>query len=102
MKKQIIMLLLAAAAVCKADTNTVNISTTTDKRIMSANSDPADNYALSVYNDGGGNVQRSIVSFDLSAIPLGAKIISATLELTDLVGSQDYGQTQIYRLTNNW
>ena len=58
----------------------------------------------SVYNDGGGNVQHTILLFDFSSIPAGATIESAILTLSTYGGwSQPLGtQSDVYALAVPW
>ncbi len=84
---------------------TVTLATTADDRILSYYPDsPGDNYYFAVYDEPEqGNIQHALAVFDLSAIPAGQTILSATLELTYLSFSQPAGtDTEVYRLTSDW
>jgi hypothetical protein len=71
---------------------------------------PLDGSALSVYNNGTDNVQRTLLKFDLSSILAGSTITSAQLNLTrgsslwgGGPGNQNDGEhTDVYRIMETW
>ena len=64
-----------------ASADAITLKPTSDFRILAIDPSHNDSTVLSVYNDGHGNVQHSILQFDFSSIPVGATIDSATLTL---------------------
>lgn len=64
-----------------AVTTTVMLSPSEDYRETENGLFFHDTSILSVYNDGGSNVQNSILQFDFTTIPIGAAIVSAELTL---------------------
>ena len=96
-------LLVGLAAMGSAATTT--LSPTQDTRLLTFSPTGifgADSI-FSTYNAGATNDQRSLVQFDLSSIPAGDVITSATLNLW---GDNSFGTglstTEIYRVTNPW
>ena len=83
---------------------TVVLSPTSDFSILSESPGSHDPTYLSVYNDGGGNVRRSILQFDFSSIPSGSTINSAALTLTSGNGlSQPSGtHSDVFALAVPW
>jgi hypothetical protein len=99
----VILPLLAAATVSQAAT--VTLMPVVAERILSLSPTAvADDTLIAVYNHPEeNNVQRGIAFFDLSPLPVGSAILSATLGLTIASGSQQPGQqTEVYRLTSAW
>lgn len=95
--------LLSGAVMSSAATTT--LSPTQDTRLLTFSPTGifgADSI-FSTYNAGATNDQRSLVQFDLSSIPAGDVITSATLNLW---GDNSFGTgvstTEIYRVTNPW
>ena len=79
---------------------------TGDSRMYFSNtnwSEGASGY-LSVYDDGAGNSQRTVVQFDLSGLPGGLSVASATLTLYPRWAgtSQTGNPVEVYRVTSSW
>src|SRR5947207_2852004 len=80
-----------------------------DARILSFSPNQRDGASvfLSVYNDGGNNIQRTLVQFDLSALGANAVVTNPILKLyadaSLYFGGNPSGQVmEIYRLTQPW
>jgi hypothetical protein len=81
-----------------------------DTRIFALN--PTKNYGVGVdfsigeYKAAAGDIRRSLIKFDLSTIPAGAAIVSATLTLTLKVAGGDYASNnraaRVYRTKRAW
>ena len=86
---------------------TVTVPPIADNRIVTYSIDGNEGAAdiLSVYNNGG-NIQRPVLQFDLSSIPVGSTIVSADFSLwspSPLFSGSNNGQpTYLFRLTKPW
>lgn len=98
--------LAAAPSLTRADT--IVLSPTGDARILSIIPTTMDGTSqfLSVFNDGGGNVQHTVLQFDVSSVPAGSTIASATLRVwrdSNLWSGGDSGlPTNAFRGTKPW
>lgn len=95
------------AGVAVADA--VNLNPTQDARIISFSTvvaTPDPNGFLSVFTTtGNNNIQRSLIQFDLSSIPAGSVVNSATLTLnadTRFRGNAAGQPVEVYRVTRPW
>jgi hypothetical protein len=79
-----------------------------DVRIINAAPDTnyIDQEVVSVYNDGGGNVQRSLLQFNLDHIPNNQTIVSATLTIwrdSEIwLGGDNFQPTNVFVVTQPW
>lgn len=92
-----------------AQGGSIELTPIKDTRILNENPNLAyGNGVLSVYNNGGGNTQHTLITFDFSSIPLGTTITSAVLSLVTINSAggpwqQTGGEhTDIVALTRNW
>lgn len=91
-----------------ASADTLNLNPTQDARIISDPSvvdTPEPNGFLSVYYGDPSNNQRTLIQFDLSSIPAGSTIDSATLSLNadTTYGTNANAQPmEVYRVTRPW
>lgn len=102
---RVLNLTLLAGVAAMGSAATTTLSPTQDTRLLTFSPTGifgADSI-FSTYNAGATNDQRSLVQFDLSSIPAGDVITSATLNLW---GDNSFGTgvstTEIYRVTNPW
>jgi hypothetical protein len=102
-------LALAAAQAQAQSSTTATLSAVADIRILTVYPDTNFNTGLpsqvSVFT-GGGNLQRSLIQFDLSSLPTGESVQSATLTLYSRFedGKGNYGGATmgVYRLAHPW
>ena len=98
--------LLGVVGPTPVEAATVQLNPTADVRILSVYPTGNEGTAgvLSVYHDGGGNVQRTLLKFSLAGIPSGQVVRSATLTL-QLYPSYRYNPglpMEIYRAVVPW
>ncbi len=98
-----VFLLLPWAQFCCADV--ISLSPVQDVRLLSFYPNTVHNDVLSVYNDNSSNIQQSLIEFDLSGVPVGSIINSATLSLLSYSHSprQRPGEhTDIHAVNKGW
>jgi hypothetical protein len=100
---------LAACVSVPAGADIANLTPTQDVRILSfptVTDTPEPNGFLSVFTTtGNNNLQRTLIQFDLSSIPAGSTINSATLTLnadTRFGGNAANQPMDLYRVTRPW
>ena len=80
---------------------TVTITANQDADMYMSNPDNAYGTTPTIYV-GNNDLWRGLVNFDLSSIPSGAIITSATLKLAKVGGSSNNLEIGVYSLTNQW
>lgn len=106
--RRLIVPMVSLCALCGANQGqaaVVALSPTADTRIVEIIPDTTvDDLLLSVFT-ASGNMQRTLLKFDLSGIPIGQQIVSATLALTavrDLGGNPAGHSMDVHAVTTPW
>jgi hypothetical protein len=100
----LLLALTGLTLVGTARADTVVLNPTADARILSVFPTSSFSDLLSVYNVGT-NIQRTLIQFDLSSIPAGSTVTSATLTLfqgASFFSASQSVPTSVYRVTRPW